>query len=257
MASSWTEISFDSQKGQPARQDRKKKDRKKLATDKEGHSKKLPKKQKAKIEEMNLIEYRLQLLERFEAVSGRLTVMHCREIKELFAMSKAMTFLIPATHPGGKDMRMGYQNYLDWAKAQREAGETDIAPTQAVTFMALLKAMMRDMSLQAQDPAAKKLAEAVVTWGELFPDGVKKTIPILRVAKAFSTRGQPKKFKVKIAMGMDGDILKLVTTYLSSHGGVQKFGLAPRGGGERDLRLLLEHFADPIEKDKEEDQDSE
>lgn len=55
-------------------------------------------------------------------------------------------------------------------------------------------------------------------------------LPMVRVSKARSGKGEPKKRKVKFGVKVGSEVMTLLNLFLTKHGSVRKYGKAPRGG---------------------------
>lgn len=247
MASKWTEIPDAPGKADPKRAERKKSDKKKSKDDAAAAKKRRPKKTGADG------DHKLKLLEEMVILMSKMLTGYERDIAVLLAQSTMMTFVGPATAVPLMAGKQKYHNYFDWVAERKAAGaeKHEIPPPDGPVLTALLRLAQQALS----GPQQKAVGEAVVRLQTLEGPDLQEYVQVCRTSKAFSTKGQPKRNKLRVMLSLEAHqfLGPSLRAYLCGAGLEYKAGVAPRSGAVRELCHCLEFLAG-AQKEEEDDE---
>ena len=140
-------------------------------------------------------------------------------------------------------MKQKYHSYLDWVAQQKADGEEADSPPGPPVFISLLKAMLQDTDFKKTKGSEEKITAAISSLQDMDEEGLQQAVPLCKVQKAFSKKGESKKNRVRLLLNVEDPIKNQVISYLCSKGGQKKQGMAPQGGGIREMKAMLEFMS--------------
>ena len=184
-----------------------------------------------------------QLLETIVRKLAVIAQVHDKDIGDLMAASTILVYIIPEDHPGALSLRNRYTDYIDKATKNNQLAADDpakesMAAPQILLFQALLKTMVDNKEMKDFSESMLAAVEKELKSLEESEDPIER-IPLLRCTKAFSKKGSPKKFKVRIMVtDLQRTLKSAINLFFCSLGGTRKIGVAPRGASIRELTVL-------------------